>query len=80
MSTAHNDRSRWLALYVLCVGVLMIVLDVASALTEGYHLAFVVGAVLVAGAIALAMTLARQNAPAAQRLAGAARPDTADVG
>jgi EmrB/QacA subfamily drug resistance transporter len=24
----HTDRSRWLALYVLCVGVLMIVLDV----------------------------------------------------
>jgi EmrB/QacA subfamily drug resistance transporter len=26
--TAADDRSRWLALYVLCVGVLMIVLDV----------------------------------------------------
>src|SRR6266496_232887 len=25
--TETNDRSRWLALYVLCVGVLMIVLD-----------------------------------------------------
>jgi len=25
---AHNDRTRWLALYVLCAGVLMIVLDV----------------------------------------------------
>ena len=25
--TAHPDRSRWLALYVLCVGMLMIVLD-----------------------------------------------------
>src|SRR4051794_15728935 len=24
---AHGDRSRWVALYVLCVGVLMIVLD-----------------------------------------------------
>src|SRR3712207_3702167 len=24
----HDDRSRWLALYVLCVGMLMIVLDV----------------------------------------------------
>ena len=23
----HSDRSRWIALYVLCVGVLMIVLD-----------------------------------------------------
>src|SRR5215204_632106 len=34
MSTKHrphsemSDRSRWLALYVLCVGMLMIVLDV----------------------------------------------------
>src|SRR3989440_1421871 len=28
MSTARTDRSRWLALYVLCVGMLMIVLDV----------------------------------------------------
>jgi EmrB/QacA subfamily drug resistance transporter len=27
-STPPNDRSRWIALYVLCVGVLMIVLDV----------------------------------------------------
>ena len=27
-STHPDDRSRWLALYVLCVGVLMIVLDV----------------------------------------------------
>jgi EmrB/QacA subfamily drug resistance transporter len=26
--TTHDDRSRWLALYVLCVGMLMIVLDV----------------------------------------------------
>src|SRR5207247_4499161 len=26
-SHTHTDRSRWLALYVLCVGVLMIVLD-----------------------------------------------------
>jgi MFS family permease len=25
--SAHADRSRWIALYVLCVGVLMIVLD-----------------------------------------------------
>src|SRR5919199_312860 len=25
--TAHTDRTRWLALYVLCVGMLMIVLD-----------------------------------------------------
>ena len=24
----ENDRSRWVALYVLCVGMLMIVLDV----------------------------------------------------
>src|SRR4029453_2262712 len=24
---SHTDRSRWLALYVLCLGVLMIVLD-----------------------------------------------------
>ena len=28
MSTWRTDRNRWLALYVLCVGVLMIVLDV----------------------------------------------------
>jgi len=28
MSTTESDRSRWLALYVLCAGVLMIVLDV----------------------------------------------------
>src|SRR5215208_2057461 len=28
MSAAHTDRQRWLALYVLCAGVLMIVLDV----------------------------------------------------
>ena len=27
MDSAHDDRSRWLALYVLCAGVLMIVLD-----------------------------------------------------
>jgi EmrB/QacA subfamily drug resistance transporter len=27
MTAAHTERSRWLALYVLCVGVLMIVLD-----------------------------------------------------
>ncbi|HZV75300.1 MAG TPA: MFS transporter [Conexibacter sp.] len=27
MTTATNDRTRWLALYVLCAGVLMIVLD-----------------------------------------------------
>jgi EmrB/QacA subfamily drug resistance transporter len=27
-SEAHTDRSRWLALYVLCAGMLMIVLDV----------------------------------------------------
>src|SRR5829696_8970175 len=26
-SPANNDRSRWIALYVLCVGMLMIVLD-----------------------------------------------------
>ena len=25
---ASDDRSRWIALYVLCVGMLMIVLDV----------------------------------------------------
>src|ERR671910_1372751 len=25
---AHDDRNRWIALYVLCTGVLMIVLDV----------------------------------------------------
>src|SRR5687767_1946095 len=24
---SHNDRSRWIALYVLCLGMLMIVLD-----------------------------------------------------
>src|SRR5918911_3022705 len=28
MTTAETDRSRWIALYVLCVGMLMIVLDV----------------------------------------------------
>jgi EmrB/QacA subfamily drug resistance transporter len=28
MTSAQTDRNRWLALYVLCVGVLMIVLDV----------------------------------------------------
>jgi EmrB/QacA subfamily drug resistance transporter len=28
MSTTESDRSRWIALYVLCAGVLMIVLDV----------------------------------------------------
>jgi hypothetical protein len=27
MTTADTDRSRWIALYVLCVGMLMIVLD-----------------------------------------------------
>jgi hypothetical protein len=26
-ATSRTDRSRWLALYVLCLGVLMIVLD-----------------------------------------------------
>src|ERR1041384_8347201 len=26
-TTAHSDSNRWLALYVLCAGVLMIVLD-----------------------------------------------------
>src|ERR671938_1336550 len=28
MTTTQTDRARWLALYVLCVGMLMIVLDV----------------------------------------------------
>jgi EmrB/QacA subfamily drug resistance transporter len=28
LGQAHNDRSRWVALYVLCAGMLMIVLDV----------------------------------------------------
>src|SRR6266540_2644622 len=28
IATVQTDRSRWLALYVLCVGMLMIVLDV----------------------------------------------------
>src|SRR3954451_5932949 len=28
MTANHTDRSRWVALYVLCVGMLMIVLDV----------------------------------------------------
>jgi EmrB/QacA subfamily drug resistance transporter len=28
MTQAHNERSRWIALYVLCTGMLMIVLDV----------------------------------------------------
>src|SRR5215213_7113109 len=28
MTAAHSERQRWLALYVLCAGVLMIVLDV----------------------------------------------------
>jgi MFS family permease len=27
MNTTENDRTRWLALYVLCAGMLMIVLD-----------------------------------------------------
>src|SRR6201986_2930632 len=28
MTAANTDRSRWIALYVLCAGMLMIVLDV----------------------------------------------------
>src|ERR1700747_3798955 len=28
MTAANTDRSRWIALYVLCMGMLMIVLDV----------------------------------------------------
>ena len=28
LEQAHTDRSRWVALYVLCAGMLMIVLDV----------------------------------------------------
>ncbi len=30
MSATESDRNRWIALYVLCAGVLMIVLDVQS--------------------------------------------------
>ncbi len=57
--TENNDRSRWLALYVLCIGVLMIVLDatvVNVALPSiqddlgfsGSSLAWVVNAYLIA--------------------------------
>ena len=55
----HDDRSRWLALYVLCVGMLMIVLDVtivnvalpsiqADLGFTASHLAWVVNAYLIA--------------------------------
>jgi EmrB/QacA subfamily drug resistance transporter len=59
MTSTHDDRSRWLALYVLCTGVLMIVLDVTvvnvalpSIQTDlgfsGSGLAWVVNAYLIA--------------------------------
>src|SRR5258707_3874091 len=59
MTSSQTDRSRWLALYVLCVGVLMIVLDVTvvnvalpSIQTDlgfsGSGLAWVVNAYLIA--------------------------------
>jgi EmrB/QacA subfamily drug resistance transporter len=59
MTSAQTDRSRWLALYVLCTGVLMIVLDVTvvnvalpSIQTDlgfsGSGLAWVVNAYLIA--------------------------------
>ena len=59
MTNMENDRSRWLALYVLCTGVLMIVLDVTvvnvalpSIQTDlgfsGSGLAWVVNAYLIA--------------------------------
>jgi EmrB/QacA subfamily drug resistance transporter len=58
-SEHHDDRSRWLALYVLCVGVLMIVLDVTvvnvalPSIQDDLHfsnssLAWVVNAYLIA--------------------------------
>src|ERR1700734_3102400 len=58
-STHPDERSRWLALYVLCVGVLMIVLDVTvvnvalPSIQEELHftnssLAWVVNAYLIA--------------------------------
>jgi EmrB/QacA subfamily drug resistance transporter len=58
-SNHPNDRSRWLALYVLCIGVLMIVLDVTvvnvalPSIQEDLHfstssLAWVVNAYLIA--------------------------------
>ncbi len=59
MSTATEDRSRWVALYVLCVGMLMIVLDVTvvnvalPSIQDDLHfstssLAWVVNAYLIA--------------------------------
>ena len=59
MSAAASDRRRWLALYVLCVGMLMIVLDVTivnvalPSIQEDLHfstssLAWVVNAYLIA--------------------------------
>jgi hypothetical protein len=46
-----TDPTRWIALYVLCVGMLMIVLDAT--------IAFVIGAGLVVAAIAIALTVPR---------------------
>jgi EmrB/QacA subfamily drug resistance transporter len=45
----------------------------AEALTQGYHLAFLIGALVVAAAIAIAVTVLRQPRPARQR-SRAAKP------
>lgn len=70
MTDQLSTRTRWLALVILCVGDLMIVVDttvvnVAAALTGGYHVAFLIGAVfsIVAGVVG-ATFLRTRTAPA----------------
>jgi hypothetical protein len=46
--------------------------SVASALTSGYHLAYLIGAALVLAAIAIGLTVVRSDRPAVER-AGAER-------
>src|ERR671935_232777 len=45
--TTDNDRARWIALYVLCAGVLMIVLDV-TIVNVGLLAGFVAGRARIA--------------------------------
>jgi EmrB/QacA subfamily drug resistance transporter len=46
----------------------------AQALTDGYHLAFLIGALVVAAAIAVAVTVLRQPRPARERTRSSAKP------
>ncbi len=56
-STAATDRARWIALVVLCVGMLGLGYPHAAALTDGYHLAWVISAGIALVALGVAATV-----------------------